>query len=89
MDISTEQLNLVKKIHEHVSQFPDNEMGNTQLLATDFDYMESFKRVMDSTTSYQMDYLINQYDGFYRFAKLLENMAQGIADGTIPVPKPH
>jgi hypothetical protein len=33
-----------------------------------------------------MDILCQQYDGFYRFAKLLENLAQGIADGTIPVP---
>ena len=37
----------------------------------------------------QMDYICQQYDGFYRFAKLMERMAQGIADGIIEVPKDH
>jgi hypothetical protein len=34
-----------------------------------------------------MDVLCERYNGFYRFAKLLENLAQGIADGSIPVPE--
>ncbi|WP_146131745.1 hypothetical protein [Merismopedia glauca] len=29
-----------------------------------------------------------EYDGFYQFAKMLENLAQGIADGVITVPEP-
>ena len=54
-----------------------------------YDYMDAFKRVLDSSTRVQMDYLYQRYDGFYRFAKLLEVMAQGIADGVIDVPKDH
>jgi hypothetical protein len=34
-----------------------------------------------------MDLLCEQYDGFYRFAHLLERLAEGIADGSIPVPE--
>jgi hypothetical protein len=34
-----------------------------------------------------MDTLCERYDGFYRFAKLLEMLAGGIADGSIPVPE--
>jgi len=34
-----------------------------------------------------MDTLCGRYKGFYRFAQFLENLAQGIADGTIPVPE--
>jgi len=34
-----------------------------------------------------MDVLYARYDGFYRFAKLLEMLAGGIADGSIPVPE--
>lgn len=83
MDIKSEQLQAVKRIDDHVNKFPDNETGDTQLLATIYDYMEPFKQVMESTTPVQMDYLIQQYDGFYRFAKLLEQMAQGISDGKI------
>jgi hypothetical protein len=36
-----------------------------------------------------MDWLIGQYPGFYRFAKILEVMAEGVADGTIEVPQDH
>jgi len=89
MNISAEQLHLVKRIDHHVNKFPDNEAGNAQLLTTIYDHMASFKTVMDSATEVQMDYLTQQYDGFYRFSKLLELMAQGIEDGTIKVPQDH
>lgn len=44
-----------------------------------YDYMEAFKRVMDSL----------QHPGYFRFAKWMERLAQGIADGVIAVPKDH
>lgn len=34
-----------------------------------------------------MDMLCERYNGFYRFATLLERLAEGIADGSIPVPE--
>jgi len=34
-----------------------------------------------------MDRLGQQYAGFYRFAKLLENLVAAIADGRIDIPK--
>ncbi len=89
MEITEEQLELVKRINSHVSQFPENKVGTEQLLATLYDHMDSFKKVMDTTTSVQMNYLSQNYSGFYRFAKLLELMAQGISDGTIDVPLDH
>ncbi len=70
MGITEEQLELVKKINSHVIQFPENEAGTEQLLATLYDYMGLFKKVMDTTNSVQMDYLSQNYSGFYRFAKL-------------------
>ncbi|MGS5206466.1 arylsulfatase [Escherichia coli] len=48
-----------------------------------------FKRVMDSTSKVQMDYICLQYPGYFRFAKWMERLAQGIADGVIEVPKDH
>lgn len=89
MGITEEQLELVKRINRYVNQFPENEVGTEQLLATLYDHMNSFKNVMDTTTSVQMDYLSQNYSGFYRFAKLLEWLAQGISDGTIDVPLDH
>ena len=38
---------------------------------------------------HQMVYICQQHDGFYRFAKLMEMLVQGIADGIIDAPKDH
>lgn len=51
--------------------------------------MEAFKRVMESASKVQMDYIFLQYPGYLRFAKWMERLAQGIADGVIEVPKDH
>lgn len=89
MKINLAYLQKVKLINDHVQKFPDTEAGATQLLVTIYDYMEAFQFVMNNTTSEEMDYLCQNYDGFYRFAKLLELMAQGISSGAIQVPKDH
>lgn len=60
-----------------------------QLLQDCYDYMEAFKQVMDSTSKVQMDYICLQYPGYFRFAKWMERLAQGVADGVIEVPKDH
>ena len=51
------------------------------------DYMPTFKQLLDTCTGAEMDLLCERYDGFYRFAQLLERLAEGIADGSIPVPE--
>ena len=89
MNLTAEQRQMATQIDAHVNQFPETELGDEQLLRTIYDYMDAFKRLMDGSTPAQMDYLYQQYDGFYRFAKLLETIAQGIADGVIDVPKDH
>jgi hypothetical protein len=45
--------------------------------------MKAFKELLDTTTHEQMDALCDLYPGFYRFAKLVEQMAQAIHDGTL------
>ena len=49
------------------------------------DYMPTFKQLLDTCTGAEMDMLCDRYDGFYRFATLLERLAEGIADSSIPV----
>ncbi len=62
--------------------------GNEEdLLRTMMDYMPAFKRLLDSTTSAEMDELCRRFDGFYRFASLMESLAKGLADGVIEVPE--
>ncbi|MBT6456028.1 MAG: arylsulfatase regulator [Gammaproteobacteria bacterium] len=89
ISLTLEQQQMVKIIDDHASKFSFSEVGNEQLLQTCYDYMAAFKQVIDSTSKPQLDYICQQYEGFYRFAKLMEMLAQGIADGVIEVPKDH
>ena len=61
--------------------------GSEGLLVSVYDYMGLFKQLLDTCSPEDMDTLCGRYKGFYRFAQFLENLAQGIADGTIPVPE--
>lgn len=86
IDLTVEQRQLAKMVHDYASRFPMTEDGDAQLLQGCYDYMEAFKRVMDSTSKVQMDYVCLQYPGYFRFAKWMGRLAQSIADGVIAVP---
>ncbi|MHB9513471.1 arylsulfatase regulator [Pseudomonas amygdali] len=89
LDLSAEQHQLAKVVHDYASRFPSTESGDSQLLQGCYDYMMVFKQVLDSSSKIQMDYICLQYPGLFRFAKIMELLAQGIADGVIQVPKEH
>jgi hypothetical protein len=89
LNLTAEQIQLASLIDAHVSRYPDTDRGDEQLFVTLYDYMDAFKRILDSATPVQMDTLCQQYPGFYRLAMLLESLAQGIAEGAIEVPKDH
>lgn len=74
---------LAQKIHQWVTSTQDE----NELLVNMIDYMPLFKTVMDTATQHQMDALCEQYGGFYHFGMLLENLAYGIRNGDIEVPK--
>ncbi|HBC3404714.1 arylsulfatase regulator [Vibrio kanaloae] len=88
-DLTLEQLQLTRIVDDYANQFPLTEDGDALLLEGCYDYMEAFKYVMDSTSRVQMDYICQQYLGFYRFAKWMELLAEGISDGRIKIPKDH
>ena len=87
MNLTAEQIQLATMIDTHVNQYPESAQGDEHLLRTACDYMAAFKLIMDSSTTVEMDYLCQQYPGYYRFAKLMEAMAEGIANGDIEVPQ--
>ena len=73
-------------IDEHVKYTLAKGGGDEELLVSMYDYMHTFKQLLDTSTETEMSQLCQQYDGFYRFAKLMERLAEGIADGSISVP---
>ena len=87
MPLTEQQTRLAVSIDRHVNSVVASGGGDEELLVSLHDHMGTFKQLLDTRSREDMDILCQQYDGFYRFAKLLENLAQGIADGTIPVPE--
>jgi hypothetical protein len=85
MPLSEQQTRLAVTIDTHVTEVLAHGGGDEALLRSLADYMPTFKQLLDTCTGAEMDALCERYDGFYRFAKLLERLAGGIADGSIPV----
>jgi tRNA G37 N-methylase TrmD len=86
MPLTEQQTRLAGVIDRHVRHVLAQGGGDEALLMSLADHMGTFKQVMDLSTGEEMNVLCQRYDGFDRFAKLLERLAEGIADGSIPVP---
>jgi hypothetical protein len=87
MPLSEQQTRLAVTIDTHVTEVLAHGGGDEALLRSLADDMPTFKQLLDTCTGAEMDLLCDRYDGFYRFAHLLERLAEGIADGSIPVPE--
>jgi len=85
MPFTTEQTRLAVLIDTHVTQVLAEGGGDEALLSL-ADSMGTFKQLLETCTSEELNVLCDRYEGLYRFALLLEMLAQGIADGSIPVP---
>ena len=86
MPLTPEQTRLAVMIDTHVTQVLADGGGDEALLVSLADYMGTFKQLLEICTSEEINMLCDRYEGLYRFAKLLEMLAAGIADGSIPVP---
>ena len=87
MPLTEQHTQLALTIDTHVKQVLAHDGGDEALLLSLADTMPTFKQLLDTCTGEEMDILCDRYDGFHRFAKLLEMLAEGIADGSIPVPE--
>ena len=86
MALTERHLHVARLIDDFVQATFERGGNEDDILTHMIDYMDSFKQLLDSTTSEQMDELCERFDGFYLFASLMSTMAAGIADGTIAVP---
>ncbi len=86
MPLTSQQTRLAVMIDTHVTQVLADGGGDQALLVSLADYMGTFKQLLETCTSEELNALCDRYEGLYRLAKLLEMLAAGIADGCIPVP---
>jgi len=87
MALSNQDRQVAQLIDIYVKNILAKGGGEEQILAGMLPYMQGFKGIMDNAAVGEMNLLTNQYDGFHKFAKLLEKLAGGIQDGVIEVPK--
>jgi hypothetical protein len=87
MPLTEQQTRLAGSIDRHVTHVLAQGGGEEALLRSLADHMGTFKQLMDMSTGEEMNALCERYEGFYRFAKLLERLAAGLADGSISVPE--
>jgi hypothetical protein len=86
MALRDNQKRLARRIDKYVSRILAQGGGDEKILQNMYDHMGTFKKLLDTSTPAEMNELCQRYEGFYRFAKLLEIMAQGIQDGVVEVP---
>ena len=77
---------LAERIDKKVTKILKHGGNEVGVLTGLTSYMNDFKVLMDSTSRTEMDLLCERYDGFYKYAKILENLASGISSGKIQVP---
>lgn len=73
-------------VQEIIRRSSSDDEVDERILEGMYDYMDPFKQLLDTCTSLEMNLLIHRFDGLYRFANLLERLAQAIQDGVIEVP---
>lgn len=78
-----QKLKSASEINEFVKKFKKKNKNIDKIIASPkfMQNMNKFKGVMDNSTKAELDYLLDEYTGFYEFAKFLENFASAVKDG--------
>ena len=85
MHLSAEQLDIASRIDAKVRRLMAEGADDIAIFVEMSGDMPAFKRLLDSGHP-AMDELRLRFGGFYRYAKVLEMIAAGIASGEIQVP---
>lgn len=81
MSLSESQIESIIKMDDAAKQILSNG-SEEELLISLCSKVSKIKEIMDSSTEDELNQYCYTYDGFYHYIKLLEQIAQGCADGT-------
>ncbi len=86
--VSSMKLKTASDIDKYVKRILKKGGGDERLMQSPdlMKYMNKWKRLMDTSSTEEMDYLSNRFKGFHRFGKFLERFAMAIKNGDIEVP---
>ncbi|MCU1248614.1 MAG: arylsulfatase regulator [Edaphobacter sp.] len=83
MNVAAEQIQIASLISKRVQGHAAAGLEDVTLFGETADYMAGFKRLMDTCTRDEMDGPCESFPDFYRYAKILERIAEGIQSGAI------
>jgi len=86
MSLSVEQLDIASQIDVRIRELERSGANEMTIFVEMSDLMPGFKSLMDTAGQRGMNELCANFEGFYRYAKILENIAAGIQSGQIKVP---
>lgn len=87
MALNAHREKIVAEVDKKVKAILDCGGDEEALLIGLFPQMPDIKSVMDGASAKEMDMYCYAYEGFFMYMKLLEQIAQGIANGDIQVPE--
>lgn len=83
MSLTAKQLRIASIIDARVRELEQAGSDEVTILTEMVPLMPSFKKLLDTAGQRGMNELCDRFDGFYRYAKLLEIIAEGIQSGEI------
>lgn len=86
MPLNEKQEKLIIRIDKKVNQMIEKGESDVAILASLADIMGDLKSIISSPDKSELNNYTQKYPGFYRFMKILENLARGISNGNIQVP---
>jgi hypothetical protein len=86
MALTTGQRRIAEKIDARMRKLIRAGGDNMAIMAAMADHMPAFHRLLSTARPGDIEQLIRELPGFYRYAKILESLATGIQSGAIPVP---
>jgi hypothetical protein len=86
VSLTVEHRRMAARIDRKMKQLDALGLLEVEILPEMAEYMPDFHHLMMNTSGPEMDALCEEYAGFFRYAKILETVASGIASGKIKVP---
>jgi hypothetical protein len=85
--MTAKQVRIAARIDSTMQPLLCDGTDDIAILTSTSDHMTDFKELIDTARPGVMDDLCRRYPGFYRYAKVLENIAGAIQSGAIKVPR--